>query len=120
MTILPETIRALPRLGRFAWPRPRLASWAVSWLQVSPLAFVLIVLFALPTLLFFVVSFFDYDRTGIYPAFILDNYRDLLTTEIQAMQYPPASASAVILVLFVALLVAGMMRVVDIRKELVK
>ena len=42
-----------------------------------------------------------------------------LSTEIQAMQYPPASASAVVLVLFVAFLVAGMMRVVDVRKELV-
>ena len=42
-----------------------------------------------------------------------------LSTEIQAMQYPPASASAVVLVLFVAILVAGMMRIVDVRKELV-
>jgi putative spermidine/putrescine transport system permease protein len=41
-----------------------------------------------------------------------------LSTEIQAMQYPPASASAVILVLFVAIMVAGMMRIVDVRKEL--
>ena len=58
----------------------RLSPRAVSWLQVSPLAAILLVLFALPTLLFFVVSFFDYDRVGIYPAFLLDNYRDLLTT----------------------------------------
>ena len=58
----------------------RLAPWAVSWLQVSPMALILLVLFALPTLLFVVVSFFDYDRVGIYPAFILDNYRDLFTT----------------------------------------
>ena len=43
-----------------------------------------------------------------------------LATEIQAMQYPPAAASAVVLVVFVALMVAGMMRVVDVRKELVK
>ena len=71
MTILPETIRALPRFGRVARPALRLPPWTVSWLQVSPLAFVLVVLFALPTVLFFVVSFFDYDRTGIYPAFIL-------------------------------------------------
>ena len=42
-----------------------------------------------------------------------------LSTEIQAMQYPPASASAVVLVLFVAILVGGMMRVVDVRRELV-
>lgn len=60
------------------WPRVRLSPWVVSWLQAGPLALVLFVLFALPTLLFLVVSFFDYDRTGIYPAFILDNYRDLI------------------------------------------
>jgi putative spermidine/putrescine transport system permease protein len=42
-----------------------------------------------------------------------------LSTEIQAMQYPPASASAMILVIFVAILVALMMRVVDVRQELV-
>ena len=60
--------------------RVRLSPAAISWLQVSPLALILLVLFALPTLLFLVVSFFDYDRVGIYPAFLLDNYRDLLTT----------------------------------------
>jgi len=43
-----------------------------------------------------------------------------LATEIQAMQYPPAAASAVILVIFVAIAVALMMRVVDVRTELVK
>jgi putative spermidine/putrescine transport system permease protein len=43
-----------------------------------------------------------------------------LSTEIQAMQYPPASASAVILVMFVAIMVAGMMRIVDVRKELAR
>ncbi|MDO9713434.1 ABC transporter permease [Paracraurococcus lichenis] len=68
---------AAPRGGRRA---PRLAPRAVSWLQVGPLAFILVVFFALPTLLFLVVSFFDYDRTGIYPAFMLDNYREVLTT----------------------------------------
>ena len=30
---------------------------------------IMVVLFALPTLLFVVVSFFDYDRVGMYPAF---------------------------------------------------
>lgn len=57
------------------WP-----PWLVSWLQVGPLALVLVVLFALPTTLFLIVSFYDYDRVGIYPAFLLDNYRELLTT----------------------------------------
>ena len=66
------------------WSTPRhplrIAPWAVSWLQVGPLAVILLVLFALPTVLFFVISFFDYDRVGIYPAFLLDNYRELFTT----------------------------------------
>jgi putative spermidine/putrescine transport system permease protein len=42
-----------------------------------------------------------------------------LSTEISAMQYPPAAASAMLLVVFVAVMVAGMMRVVDVRRELV-
>ena len=56
------------------------APWLVSWLQVFPLTVVLFVMFALPTVLFLVVSFFDYDRIGIYPAFLLDNYREIFTT----------------------------------------
>ena len=75
---------------------PKLAPWAVSWLQVAPLALILIALFALPTLLFFVVSFFDYDRVGIYPAFILDNYRDLLTTPATLRIYVSSLQFAVI------------------------
>jgi putative spermidine/putrescine transport system permease protein len=61
-------------------PARRLTAGAVSWLQVAPLTTILVVLFALPTLLFLVVSFFDYDRIGIYPAFLLDNYREILTS----------------------------------------
>jgi putative spermidine/putrescine transport system permease protein len=61
-------------------PGLRLTPRVVSWLQVGPLAVILVALFALPTILFLVVSFFDYDRVGIYPAFLLDSYQDLLTT----------------------------------------
>jgi len=55
-------------------------AWLVSWIQVGPLALVLLLLFVLPTFLFVVVSFFDYDRTGIYPAFMVENYREVLTS----------------------------------------
>jgi putative spermidine/putrescine transport system permease protein len=96
VTILPETIRALPLFGRLVWPARRLPTWSVSWLQVSPLAFVLIVLFALPTVLFFFVSFFDYDRSGIYPAFITDNYRDLVTTPATIRVYVSSLTFAVV------------------------
>jgi len=76
-----DTTVELPATSwRPGWTRPRLSPWMVSWLQVGPLATVLIVLFALPTLTFFAASFFDYDRVGIYPDFLLDNYRELLTS----------------------------------------
>jgi putative spermidine/putrescine transport system permease protein len=60
--------------------RRRTPPWLISWLQVSPLFLILLFLFALPTVLFLIVSFYDYDRIGIYPAFIMDNYRELIST----------------------------------------
>ncbi len=96
MTLLSQTVAALPRPRSLAWSRRRLAPWLVSWIQVSPLALILIVLFALPTVLFVVVSFFDYDRVGIYPAFILDNYRDLLTTPATIRVYVSSLTFAII------------------------
>ena len=74
----------------------RLPAWLVSWLQVGPLALILLVLFALPTILFLVVSFFDYDRVGIYPAFLFDNYRELLTTPATLRVYLSSLKFAVI------------------------
>ncbi|HET6608463.1 MAG TPA: ABC transporter permease, partial [Rhodopila sp.] len=44
----------------------------------------------------------------------------MLSTQITSMQYPPAAANAMVLVVFVALLVAAMMKIVDVRRELVK
>jgi putative spermidine/putrescine transport system permease protein len=96
VTILARPAAPLPRLLSPARPRRRLKPSLVSWLQVGPLAFILIVLFALPTFLFAVVSFFDYDRTGIYPAFILDNYRDLLTTPATIRVYVSSLTFAVV------------------------
>jgi len=66
--------------GRRAHGAPRRRpGWLVSWLQAGPLAIVLLLLFAIPMLLFLAVSFFDYDRVGIYPAFIVDSYHDVFT-----------------------------------------
>ena len=42
------------------------------------------------------VSFFDYDRVGIYPAFLLDNYRELLTTPATLRVYLSSLKFAVI------------------------
>lgn len=41
-----------------------------------------------------------------------------LQNEVSALQYPPAAASAVIMVIIVTLMVAGILRLVDVRKEL--
>jgi len=70
-----------------SFPRFRLPPWAVSWLQVGPLALVLFALVLAPAGLFLVVSFYDYDRTGIYPDFLLDNYRELFTTAATSRVY---------------------------------
>jgi putative spermidine/putrescine transport system permease protein len=77
---LPATSLGFSLWPRRSWPTIRLSPATISWLQVGPLALVLVALVATPAFLFLVVSFWDYDRTGIYPAFMLDNYHDLLTT----------------------------------------
>ena len=77
-------------------PAVRLSARAVSWLQVAPLALILLVFFVLPTALFAVVSFFDYDRTGIYPALIFDNYQDLLASPATLRLYGSTLKFAVI------------------------
>ena len=41
---------------------------------------VLLLFFGLPMLVVLVVSFFDFSRTEIVPAFILDNYIDLFSS----------------------------------------
>jgi putative spermidine/putrescine transport system permease protein len=41
-----------------------------------------------------------------------------LSNEIAQLQYPPAAASAIILVIIVSLMVSGILRLVDVRKEL--
>ena len=80
LTRLESLAGSIRLAGRRAGAAPqRMPGWLVSWLQVGPLAIVLLVLFAIPMLLFLAVSFFDYDRVGIYPAFIFDSYHDVFT-----------------------------------------
>jgi len=57
------------------------------YLQVAPLALVLLVFFGLPLLLVVAVSFFTYDEFEIYPGFVLDNYIDLLTSRVTLQLY---------------------------------
>jgi putative spermidine/putrescine transport system permease protein len=57
------------------------------YLQVAPLTAVFIVFLLLPIAVLAVVSFFDYDSAQIIPAFILTNYRDVLTDPTTWLTY---------------------------------
>ncbi len=68
----------------------------VSWLQVAPLGVILVLFFGLPMLVVIAVSFFDFDRMTIVPTFILDNYQDLLTSDLTLRLYVSSLKFAVI------------------------
>jgi putative spermidine/putrescine transport system permease protein len=74
----------LPVTRRFGRPWP---GALVSWLQAAPLAIVLLCMFVAPLVFVVVVSFFDYDRLEIFPAFMFDNYIDIFTSEITLRLY---------------------------------
>jgi putative spermidine/putrescine transport system permease protein len=95
-SILPFVLKARSAAASEKRRSTRLPPWLVSWMQVGPLATILIVLFALPTSLFLIVSFWDYDRVGIYPAFLWDNYRELITTPATWRVYVSSLKFAVI------------------------
>jgi putative spermidine/putrescine transport system permease protein len=69
---------------------------SVSWLQAAPLAVVLLVFFGIPMLLVGAVSFFDYERWQIVPAFILDNYIELFQSSLTLRLYLTAIKYVVI------------------------
>jgi putative spermidine/putrescine transport system permease protein len=58
-----------------------------SWFQVAPLVVVLLLFFGLPMLVVLAVSFFDFSRAEIIPAFIFDNYADLFRSEVTLRLY---------------------------------
>src|SRR5215470_17242595 len=67
-----------------------------SWFQVAPLVLVLLLFFGLPMLVVLAVSFFDFERTDIIPAFIFDNYIDLFRSEVTLRLYASSIKFALI------------------------
>jgi putative spermidine/putrescine transport system permease protein len=65
----------------------KISPQAVSWLQVSPWALILLVFFGIPMLVVVVVSFFDFDRFDIVPAVHLDNYLELFYSSLTLRLY---------------------------------
>ena len=58
-----------------------------SWFLVSPLVLVLGVFLVLPILTIVTVSFWDYNEYNFFPAFILENYSYLLTSQVTLATY---------------------------------
>ena len=80
---MPEaSAKAAASRARRPWPGA-----VVSWLQAAPLALVLLFMFVAPLAFVIVVSFFDYDRLELYPAFLLDNYKEIFTSPVTLRLY---------------------------------
>jgi len=74
----------------------RLSSRAASYLQVAPLLLVLLVFVGLPLVLIIVVSFWNYDDFGLYPAFSFQNYAELLASPTTWRLYAETLKNALI------------------------
>ncbi len=64
----------------------RIDAW-VTYLQVAPLALVFLLFLVVPIATIAVVSFFDYNTTQIIPAFLWQNYDELLTSPVTWKTY---------------------------------
>jgi putative spermidine/putrescine transport system permease protein len=73
----------------------RVSRW-VAYLQVAPLAVVLLVFLGLPLLIVVAVSFFDYDNFDVHPALILRNYQELVGSRLTYTLYLKTLEYAVI------------------------
>jgi putative spermidine/putrescine transport system permease protein len=62
-------------------------SWLASWLQVAPVALILVLFFGLPMLVVVTVSFFDYGQGRLYPTFIFDNYLEIFSSSVTLRLY---------------------------------
>ncbi len=73
----------------------RVKSW-VTYLQVAPLALVFLLFLIVPIATIVVVSFFDYNTTQIIPAFLLQNYEELLLSSVTWRTYQQTLQFAII------------------------
>ncbi len=64
----------------------RINTW-VTYLQVAPLALVFLLFLVVPIATIVVVSFWDYNTTQIIPAFLLQNYEELLLSPVTWRTY---------------------------------
>jgi putative spermidine/putrescine transport system permease protein len=74
----------------------KLSPALVSWLQVGPLALVLVLFFGVPMVVVLIVSFFDFQQVSVIPAFILDNYQEIFASNLTLQLYMSTLRFAVI------------------------
>jgi putative spermidine/putrescine transport system permease protein len=90
-------------------------SWRVLWDVIIPLSKTGIALGSIFVITLVMGDFFVVKiMSGGQSASVVS----ALSNEIAVLQYPPAAASAVVLLIIVTLMVAGILRIVDVRKEL--
>ncbi len=86
----------------------RVSTW-ITYLQVAPLALVFLLFLVVPIATIVVVSFFDYNTTQIIPAFLLQNYEELLLSPVTWRTYLQTIEFALVtwaITLFVGFVVA--------------
>jgi putative spermidine/putrescine transport system permease protein len=93
------------RRHRYGMKIKRVSRWT-AYLQVAPLAVVLLVFLGLPLLVVVAVSFFDYDDFGVQPALLLRNYQELFSSRLTYTLYLKTLEYAV--VVWAITLVIGM------------
>ena len=93
----------------------------VTYLQVAPLALVFLLFLVVPIATIIVVSFCDYNTTQIIPAFLLQNYEELLLspvtwrTYLQTLQFAAITWALTLVIGFlVAYFLAFHVRIADL------
>jgi putative spermidine/putrescine transport system permease protein len=87
-SLLPRTIAARDKM--------KISPQLASWLQVGPLALIILIFFGLPMLAVLAVSFFEMGRLDIIPAFQFDNYVELFQSNLTLRLYLSSIKYAVI------------------------
>lgn len=78
-------VAAVGETRRQVRQRPRVG--VAPYLQATPLALILVVFLLIPIVTIVVVSFWDYDFARIIPSFILDNYKEILSSPVTWRTY---------------------------------
>jgi putative spermidine/putrescine transport system permease protein len=91
------------------------SGWQTLWNVIIPLSKPGLVIGSI-----FVVTIVmgDFVTVGVMGGQQIASIGKVINTQMNALQFPPAAANSVVLLIAVLLIISGMTRLVDIRKEL--